>query len=313
MATPARDDRLADSQAFQLPERSGPMQFGLKMVFAATTIVGVICGAIYWIGLLSTIGLLLMVGGTVAGYALASSPSGKVRSTLAGFFLGAVLAAVLLPAMQPPACVSTRRDACNYNMKQIALGLQVYADIYHCFPPAYIADDQGRPMHSWRVLILPYIEQRVLYDKYDFSEPWDGPHNSLLAVQMPACYRCPSDGGPSTAGATNYLAVSGPQTIWPASGCTPFGQVKDGSSNTLAVLEVAGWNVPWMEPRDLPYTALARGINPRAGFGASSRHARGAWAAFCDGHTAFLPDDAPVTDLQALATKDGGERLSHDY
>ena len=57
---------------------------------------------------------------------------------------------------------------------------KVYEDEHGCFPPAYVADASGRPMHSWRVLILPYLDQQQLYDQYDFSEPWNGPNNQQL-------------------------------------------------------------------------------------------------------------------------------------
>src|SRR5262245_15742705 len=75
---------------------------------------------------------------------------------------------------------AARRMQCSNHLKQIGLALQNYHDTFGSFPPAYIADSKGQPIHSWRVLILPFIEQRQLYDKYRFDEPWDGPNNSNL-------------------------------------------------------------------------------------------------------------------------------------
>ena len=97
----------------------------------------------------------------------------------------------------------------------MGVALLTYHDTYGSFPPAYIADDQGRPMHSWRVLILPYLEEKSLYDRYDFSEPWDGPDNSQLAAEMPKVYRCRSDSCSLSPTDTSYLAVVGDGTIWP--------------------------------------------------------------------------------------------------
>ena len=80
---------------------------------------------------------------------------------------------------------STQRRArsdCQGRLRQIALALQCYHDVYKSFPPAYVADETGKPMHSWRVLILPFLEQKALYDQYRFDEPWDGPNNGKLAV-----------------------------------------------------------------------------------------------------------------------------------
>lgn len=75
---------------------------------------------------------------------------------------------------------AARRVSCLNNLRHIELALHNYHNAHGCFPPAYIVDESGRPMHSWRVL-LPYLEQEALYDQYDFSEPWDGPNNRKLA------------------------------------------------------------------------------------------------------------------------------------
>ena len=75
-------------------------------------------------------------------------------------------------------CPRTRPPfALRNNLRQIALALQSYHQANGCFPPAYVADKNGKPMHSWRVLILPYLGFDDLYKAYDFTEPWDGPNN----------------------------------------------------------------------------------------------------------------------------------------
>ena len=61
------------------------------------------------------------------------------------------------------------------------------------FAPAYVADENGKPMHSWRVLLLPMLEQQALYESYDFDEPWNGPNNSRLLAQTPPSYQCPQN------------------------------------------------------------------------------------------------------------------------
>src|SRR5262245_23624397 len=67
-----------------------------------------------------------------------------------------------------------------YNLRQIGIAVHEYIDHWKCFPPAYLADAAGRPAHSWRVLLLPYLGYEELYKQYDFNEPWDGPNNSRL-------------------------------------------------------------------------------------------------------------------------------------
>jgi hypothetical protein len=152
--------------------------------------------------------------------------------------LCACLIAMLLPAVQSHR-THARRSVCKSNLKQIGLALHNYHDIYGSFPPAYIADENGKPMHSWRVLILPFIDLPQLYEEYSFDEPWDGPNNSKLASKMPPTYACPSSathrGGRGES--TSYMAVVGPHTSWPGATGRKFDEFPDGLSNTILVVE----------------------------------------------------------------------------
>src|SRR5579863_9248252 len=107
----------------------------------------------------------------------------------------AILVSLLIPATQQ-AREAARRSQCKNNLKQIGLALHNYHDAFGSFPPAFVADANGKPMHSWRVLILPYLDQLPLYKEYNFSEPWDGPNNSRLLNRMPPAFSCPSHSGP---------------------------------------------------------------------------------------------------------------------
>ncbi len=215
--------------------------------------------------------------------------------------------ALLLPAVQA-AREAGRRSQCMNDMKQISLALLNYHDVYHSFPPAFVADADGKPMHSWRVLILPFMEQNQLYQQYDFNEPWNGPKNSRLASQMPAQFRCPSDSVDGNN--TNYVAVVGPETVWP--GAAPVGvrAIRDGTSNTILLVENVGAGINWLEPRDLTLDEALRGINPPHQPGISSHHPGGADAVFCDGHVQYLSDELNPNTLRALLTKDGGEPVN---
>ena len=109
--------------------------------------------------------------------------------------LGPPVGVGLLPG--PRAREAGRRPKCGNNLKQIGLAMANYCNAYGRFPPAVIADASGRPMHSWRLLLLPFLlsEEKALYSSYNFDQPWDGPDNIRLADRMPAVYRCPSDKG----------------------------------------------------------------------------------------------------------------------
>jgi prepilin-type processing-associated H-X9-DG protein len=292
-------------QAIQRSPFRSPPQFTLKRLFALTAMVAAVFGAIHWLGLGLALAALVVSLAIAGGYALPGNDSAKWPAGFAAGVMSLLSISMVLPSFQRSSSTSPRLH-CRNNLKQIGLGLQSYSDAYGCFPPAYLADDNGRPMHSWRVLILPFIEERALYKLYDFSEPWNGPHNRLLARRMPPCYCCGSDGSPG-GGTSSYLAVVGAETAWPGNQGATFPMFKDGTSNTVAVVEAAASGINWMEPRDLPFDALSKGVNPAVRLGISSRHGDGANCVFCDGHTDYLLNAATPATLRALATCAGGE------
>jgi len=220
-----------------------------------------------------------------------------------------ILIALLLPAVQA-AREAARRAQCTNNLMQLGVAMHNYHDIYGCFPPAYIADAAGKPMHSWRVLILPYVEGQHIYQLYDFNEPWDGPNNRRLAAMMPAVYACPSD--PQTPGAntTDYLAVAGPGAIFDGDKRCTLRDVTDGAENTLLLAEVTGANVNWMEPRDLDVGRMTGAINAPGGAEISSHHPGGAMVVFADGSVHFLSNSVTPAAIRTLSTKAGGEAVN---
>ncbi len=152
-----------------------------------------------------------------------------------------------------------RAAECRNNLKEITLALHYYHDKYSAFPPVFVSDAEGRPMHSWRVLLLPYLlysRRDDLYQRYRFDEPWDGPNNSLLHGEQVAAYACPSDGGAYQSRWTSYLAVSGPATMWRHDATIGFRVVKDRVEDTLAFVEVANSGIHWLQPRDIPLSSL---------------------------------------------------------
>jgi len=211
--------------------------------------------------------------------------------------------ALLLPAVQQ-AREAARRTQCKNNLKQIGLALHNYADANGTFPPAFIADETGKPMHSWRVLILPYLDQAQLYNEYDFSQPWDGPTNSRLITRMPAVYACPSN--PVQGSNTAYVGVFGEHCIFRGGEPVKIREITDGTSNTLLVGEATRANIPWMKPADVD-VAVHPSIGDPDGF--SSYHAGGAQFLLADGSVRFIAQTINALTLQALFTRDGGEVL----
>jgi prepilin-type N-terminal cleavage/methylation domain-containing protein/prepilin-type processing-associated H-X9-DG protein len=222
----------------------------------------------------------------------------------------AILIALILPAVQS-AREAARRSQCTCNLCQIKLALHNYHSQYNMLPPAYVADASGRPMYSWRVLILPFMEQSGLYNQYDFNEPWNGPNNIKLLDSMPRTFACPSRDSDPT-GLTSYVAITGPGTMFPGAGSAKFADVTDGLPNTLMVVEVANVNIPWTAPQDLDVRTMSFRINDAKGPGISSQHPGGANVVFGDARTCFLLKSIAPEDLRALITISGGEAITAD-
>ena len=140
------------------------------------------------------------------------------------------------------------------NMKQIALGLLSYESSQNAFPPAFKADKGGKPLLSWRVLILPYLEGNGLYRQFKLDEPWDSENNKKLLDKMPSIYKSP--GSNAGAGKTNYLGVRGDKAVFTGKEGTKIRDITDGTSNTIMVVEAADEKaVPWTKPDDFEYDA----------------------------------------------------------
>jgi prepilin-type processing-associated H-X9-DG protein len=212
---------------------------------------------------------------------------------------------LLLPALQQGR-EAARRAQCANNLRQIGLALHNYAEVNGALPPAFVADENGKPMHSWRVLILPYLDQQLLYDSYNFSEPWDGPNNSRLLSQMPAAYRCPSDPGSTGGTHTAYAGVFGEHSIFRGSKPVKWRDITDGTSNTLLVGESDGAGIPWLKPDDID-VELHPSIGDVNGF--SSHHTGGVQFLMADGSVHFILQTTNPQTLKALFTRDTGDAV----
>jgi hypothetical protein len=237
---------------------------------------------------------------------------GRQRRWVIRSVLAALLCAVLFWLAAPNLCPPEgfRRSQCRNNLKQIGLALHSYHDAYGCLPPAFVADSNGRPMHSWRVLLLPFLENPDVYEQYRFDEPWDGPNNRQLHDTIVGVFNCPSEtcSLPDRAStSTNYVAIVGPGTGWPGEASTTFSDFKDGTSLTLLVVEVANSGIHWMEPRDLHVMQMSPTVNGKSGQGISSKHTSGAHVLLADGAVRFLRDELSTDALRAMISAHAGD------
>lgn len=205
----------------------------------------------------------------------------------------AIVATCFLPFVRVDG-QATHRTHCRINLRQIALGLHNYHDVYDTFPPAYTVDDNGQPLHSWRTLILPYLDRAELYKSVDLSKPWDDPANAAVSEQTPWVYRCLTADIPD--GCTTYLGVAAPGGIFEKGRQTKLSEIVDGPENTLMVIEVEhDQAVPWMAPRDDQGLFLLL-LNEEM----AMSHSDGAQGVMADGSLYVLPADADRQTVKPL-------------
>jgi hypothetical protein len=217
-----------------------------------------------------------------------------------------VLIGLLLPRVGSQE--SPTRIPCIHNLKALALAMYHYHEKNGCFPPAFVADKSGRPMHSWRVLLLPYLERNDLYEQYNFNEPWNSPANRKVADCALKVFQCPLEPHPKESN-TSYMMVVGPHTISDGPHSRKGSEITDGASNTIMLVEVADSGVHWAEPKDLNFNDLDFKVKSPHHPCIGSHHVDGANVAYCDARIEYLPDTTPPEQLKAMLTIDGGEKI----
>ena len=241
-------------------------------------------------------------------FRLKTESAGAKQAVVATAGVGAAL---LLPAIQA-AGQSGKRVQCVNNLKQIILAFHTYHDTMAALPPLYSVDKDGKPLHSWRVLILPWIEQAALYDAIRLDEPWDSEYNKQFHNVIVSQYSCPSNALCKPGEACNYVVVAG-EAFVPAvkdrKGKHTFAVVSDGTSNTLAVIEVKE-PFCWMDPTaDIELEDLAVGINAEDGR-CGSFHRGGCNAARFDGSVLFIPETVDTETLQNFGKCNSGKMIT---
>ena len=206
---------------------------------------------------------------------------------------------------------AARRTTSQNNIKQIALALYVFHERHGKLPALYSTDASGKPLLSWRVHLLPYLENEELYLRFRLDEPWDSEHNQALIREMPVVFRCPETAVDRFV--TNYLAISSESSFLtsPAKAMfgatTPLGistkQVSDGTSFTIAIVEVSDDRAcEWTRPQDFRVVA----DSPLDGLG-HARDPKVFLTAFGDGSTRVLSRDLDLKTFLGLTTRNGGE------
>jgi hypothetical protein len=214
------------------------------------------------------------------------------------------LASALVAVPASAAQEGTHKARCVTNLKQIALAMHNYHQTYKSFPPAYTRDKQGKPLLSWRVQILPFLDQQqALHEQFHQDEPWDSPHNKTLIDKMPAVFACPSEARKlRKSGMTTYLAPRGKATVLPGAAGVKLAELTDGTSNTIMVVDASdALAVIWTKPDDWD-------VDPEPKReGLFGHHERGTEMSFADGSVRFIKATISPVLLRGLLTRNGNE------
>ncbi len=189
------------------------------------------------------------------------------------------------------------------NLKQIGLAMHNYHDTYRSFPTVANFDKAGKPLMSWRVLLLPFLDQVELYKEFHLDEPWDSEHNKKLIAKMPEVFRSSKNRELVQAGKTTYLVPVGENFIFTGTNKTiSMRDIVDGTSNTIFTVDVDDDHaVIWTKPEDFKPDPQQpqKGLRNHAG----NRFMLG----LADGSVRFVPAKIDVKTLHALFTRNGGE------
>jgi hypothetical protein len=139
------------------------------------------------------------------------------------------------------------RQTSARNLLKLALAMHLYHEKHSCFPPATLADKDGKPLLSWRVALLPYLDEENLYNEFKLDEPWDSKHNKELLAKMPPVFGV--DGKE-----TFYQVFTGPDTVFDGPKGLQRSDITNRLDNTILVVECAK-TVPWTKPEDFVYDA----------------------------------------------------------
>jgi hypothetical protein len=238
--------------------------------------------------------------GEIALSSLQSAKIGKEANTTFGettIRCDGVLAKRLPSLLVASRDAASRSNSSN-NLKQIALGFHNYEGSYQNFPHSKMTATNSAYPYSWRVAILPYIEQRSLYDLYRFDEPWNSENNKKLLAKMPSLFRHPSQPLDSTT--TDYVVLVGEETVFQPNKPSKISEITDGTSTTLLVVEAKS-NIPWTKPEDIPCDL--NGPLPKLGGFTDV----GFNAARADGSVLFVEKSIDAAVLRAMITPRGGE------
>jgi hypothetical protein len=262
-------------------------------------------------------------GGRVFGSTVLGTPIGRwilfstVTSALLVLLFGAIFGIAEFRRL-----VRVQAIRADYaRMKTIVDALDAYYDRHGGYPEPVVRDNAGRPLYSWRVLILPQLGYQELYDSFQLDQPWDSPANTTLVAQMPKEFCSVRSPDAWTNHEPNFYLITGPGTLFPDAG--PIDRVGVSDVPTMLVVQSCNGTVTWSQPGDVEIhkSSLQVGSVPQEQIGGLhsvpnsvfSNSAQSpemlALGVGVGGEEVWITDRTPQRVVEALVTPNGWERL----
>jgi hypothetical protein len=195
------------------------------------------------------------------------------------------------------------------NIQQIAKALNAYRLDHGTYPTPIVTDSSDKPLYSWRVLVLPYLGYRGLYNRFQLNQPWDSPTNSLLAREMPPVFVVAGNNMALSLYESNYALVVGPGTLFPTPFLDSVEEVVDDPSETILLAETKEGGLTWTEPGNLDnFKGVGIGTRPTTDIGGNFENF--VLVATVDGTAIALSPQTSIATIQAMLSPDGGESVS---
>jgi hypothetical protein len=192
---------------------------------------------------------------------------------------------------------------CENQLKQIGLGLHNFDDSNTSLPPAWLCDENGKPMHSWQALAMPYLGYYSWAKDYSLREPWDGPTNRQWQKYPFDLLHCPSARGEAHS-AVDYVAVVGPDTMWPGRDRVKLPEKAEGGQDTILVIEMPDSDYRALEPRSPTVDEFMAKIKSPTGKGIRTIHPKGLAYVTVGGDVRRFPPDTEPDTIRQLLTRD---------
>jgi len=199
---------------------------------------------------------------------------------------------------------TANESLCHANLYKLFFALRLYNDANGALPPAHVNGANGSPSHSWRVLILPYLDSwgidgNAIHQSYDFSQPWNGPTNVSLPTPVPKSrFACPCGSEQHTT-LTSYVVLVGPDTLFTGSATVSISELPE-SVDPILVVEITNSDIQWIEPRDLSIDAIARSADANS-MRLSGAHGGTLRYITARGKLGVLPTGTTIDEIRRLA------------